>query len=460
MTLATTIAYNRFGLGATPQDVPVEARVWLLDQIVAYKAHLPNQDTVGNTPAVLQQFVDFRQARNAARKAGQLEAFKQDKTHTDFIHQAVTGQGSARIVSALSTPTPFAERLVHFWSNHFAISAEKQEVRPITGLFEFEAIRPHIMGTFADLWMAVLRHPAMLLYLDQAQSIGPNSEIAQMAKRRKLGLNENLAREAMELHSLGVRSGYTQADVTELARALTGWTVGELGKGLPPRFRTVDEVMGRFTFMPSLHEPGPRTVLGKRYGPGGEEQARQILLDLGRRPETATHIATKLATHFVGDTPPPALVRRVAAAFYQTGGDLPTTYRALIEAPEAWAPAAAKFKSPWDWAISAMRAIGLRQADQRAVGMMNQLGQPIWQPGSPAGWADTMEAWAAPDALLRRVEVAQNLVNVASPTLDARSLAPRLLGAIGAATQRMIAAADSPRQALVLMLASPEFQRR
>ncbi len=458
------IALNRFGLGGTPADnPPALPQAWLTNQIERYASVPPVSTANGDSVSMLAQFAAFVKARNSARQAGTLDAFKADKSHVEFLRDAAVGQGTARFVSALSTPTPFPERLVHFWANHFAISSEKQAVRAIAGTYEFEAIRPHVTGTFTDMWMAVMHHPAMLVYLDQAQSVGPNSTFAQIAgaRGRARGLNENLAREAMELHSLGVRSGYTQADVTELARALTGWTVGGFARGLPPRLLgSGNEAPGRFAFRDAMHEPGERTVLGKRYGGGGEHQARAILTDLVHRPETATHIATKLAVHFVSDAPPPALVQRVAAAFQRSGGDLPTTYCALIESPEAFAPGPGKFKSPWDWSISAMRAIGLTVADNRAVGMMHELGQPLWQPGSPAGWADSLGAWAAPDALLRRVGVAERLVNFAAPTLDARALAPRLLGELAPQTSRMIAAADSPRQALTLLLSSPDFQRR
>lgn len=464
MTVPGWIALNRFGLGATPSDtLPAEPRRWLLDQVDRFASVPPLSTATGDSVSMLAQFAAFGKARGEARKAGALDAFNADKSNSQFLRDAATGQGTARVVSALTTPTPFPERLVHFWANHFAISTEKQEVRAIAGTYEFEAIRPHVTGTFTDMWMAVMRHPAMLVYLDQAQSVGPNSAFAAAAgaRGRERGLNENLAREAMELHSMGVRSGYRQADVTELARALTGWTVGGFGRGLPPRFlNSAADTPGRFVFHDAMHEPGARTVLGRTYAGGGEGQARAILADLVRRPETATHIATKLATHFVSDTPPPALITRVAAAFQRSSGDLPITYRALIDSPEAFAPATPKFKSPWDWSVSAMRAIGLSVADNRAVGMLNDLGQPLWRPGSPAGWADGPGAWAAPDALLRRVEMAQRLVALASPTFDARALGPRLLGPLGPETARTIAAADSPRQGLTLLLASPEFQRR
>jgi uncharacterized protein (DUF1800 family) len=314
------------------------------------------------------------------------------------------------------------------------------------------------LGHFEDLLLAVAHHPAMLLYLDQAQSIGPHSAASQRAQnlqQRGRGLNENLAREILELHTLGVRSGYTQEDVTEFARALTGWTL--------PGDQPGDEAQATFRFVPALHEPGARTVLGRTYVDGGEQQARAILHDLVLEPATARHIAAQLARHFVADDPPPALVQRLADTFSTTGGDLPSLYRALITAPEAWQPAQAKFKSPWDWGVSSLRALGRREMPpMQAVQLMNQLGQPVWRPGSPAGYADVALTWAAPDALLRRVEAAQRLAGQAGDKVDARTLAPRVLpdGALSEATAGAIARADSGGTALALLLVAPEFLRR
>jgi uncharacterized protein (DUF1800 family) len=312
-----------------------------------------------------------------------------------------------------------------------------------------------VLGRFEDMLLAAARHPAMLLYLDQVRSIGPQSPAALRAaerEQRRRGLNENLAREILELHTLGVRSGYTQADVTEFARALTGWT-------LPA---PDDEAAGPFQFRRAMHEPGSRTVVGRAYAQAGEEQARAILHDLATAPATAHHIATKLARHFVADEPPPALVQRLSDAFVRTAGDLPSVYRELVATPEAWAATAPKFKSPWDWAISSLRALGRTEIPpMQLANLMKQLAQPVWRPGSPAGYDDVAAAWAAPDALVRRVEVAQRLAAQAAGGVDARALAPRVLpGALTDATAKAIARAESPSSGLALLLVSPEFLRR
>ena len=458
---APAIALNRFGLGVRADEpAPADPRQWLLSQIGTYEALSAPWKPVARTPALVGVWLDQQRAVRQApqgQRSGIREAYLR-QGREEYV--AAVG---ARATSALQTSTPFVERLVHFWSNHFAVSVDKLLVIGLAGGFEADAIRPHVLGRFEDLLLASVRHPAMLLYLDQAQSIGPASAAGRRAQDRRQnarGLNENLAREILELHTVGVRSGYTQEDVTEFARALTGWTL--------PGDASGDDAGGAgaaatFRFVQALHEPGARTVRGRSYADGGEQQAQDILRDLATAPETARHIATKLARHFVADDPPPALVQRLADTFARTGGDLASVYRELVASPLAWQPAPAKFKSPWEWGISSLRAMGRRELPpMQAVNLMNQLGQPVWRPGSPAGWADAAGTWAAPDALIRRVEAAQRLAAQAGNTVDARTLAPRVLpgGALGEATAGAIARADSGGTALALLLVAPEFLRR
>ena len=503
------IALNRFGLGARPDDpAPDDPQRWLASQFDRFDPRPPpiaaapgRRVVAGELADYLRQTRDLRQQRNRpnpvnATQAGTMPGMQvsarefdratmtpgtqtvdQVRNGTDDAVQAIrqfirkqsrdnyVGAVGARVTSALTTPAPFIERLVHFWSNHFAVSADKLTVIGLSGLLEFEAIRPHVLGRFGDMLNAVERHPAMLLYLDQAQSVGPNSAIgSRFGQRgnRKLGLNENLAREIMELHTLGVRTGYDQADVTEFARAMTGWTVSGLGRGPGARFSGTDGPPGEFVFARPLHEPGTRTIMGKHYDQEGERQAQAILNDLAAHPATATHLATKLARHFAGDTPPPGLVARMEAAFLKSGGDLPGVYRVLIASPEAWVATNPKFKTPWEWSISSMRALGMQTAEPAmATGLLNQLGQPVWRPGSPAGYDDIAASWAGPDAVMRRVEAAERFALRAGATIDARTLAPKLFQAgLTPATVQALAHAESPRQALALLLVAPEFMRR
>lgn len=498
------IALNRFGLGARAgEGPPNEPKTWLTDQITAFQPNPSALSSVPTSAAVASQLATFQANQRAIRQAAPdtprpvappsipspatgamadqatmamaapvtavSNPMRDAKQEARMAAQRIAQQDyvalvGARTAAAITTPTPFAERLVWFWSNHFAVSADKLELVGLAGTLEMEAIRPHVMGRFADMLFAVERHPAMLLYLDQAVSVGPDSPIGTRAAargQRRIGLNENLAREIMELHTLGVRTGYTQADVTEFARAMTGWTVGGIGGGPGGRF-VADRPAGSFAFVPEMHQPGARTILGKTYGAQGEAQAAAVLTDLAVHPATARHVATKLARHFAGDTPPPAMVARLEQAFLRSGGDLPTVYRALVASPEAWRPAPAKFKTPWEWTVSTYRALGTSDIKPQAVlGLLNQLGQPVWKPGQPIGYDDIAPSWAGPDAVMRRVEAAERFAARSGGTIDARALAPRLFpDAVSLQTTQALARAESPGQALALMLVSPEMMRR
>ena len=460
------IALHRYGLGGKGDAAPpADPKRWLTEQLAQYD---PAPLVIAAQPhsrVIVDMLRDRRELQRDKKPAemnpgggdDQLDVTKLmelQKQVRDVYVQAV----GARTDLALSTEVPFMERLVHFWSNHFAVSVDKIVTTGLAGSYEFEAIRPHVLGTFGAMLSAALRHPAMLLYLDQAQSIGPNSPLANRAARRNkaIGLNENLAREILELHTLGVRSGYSQADVTELARAMTGWTVGGIA-----RQRYLQGPGPGFWFAGIIHEPGSRKLLGKTYAQNGEAQAQAMLSDLAVHPFTARHIATKLARHFAADDPPPALVKRLEQAFLSSGGDLPTLYRVLIAAPEVW-NGPPKFRTPWEWAIAALRATGVSKLPgASAAGAFQQLGQPVWKPGAPSGYDDTTPSWAGPDALYRRVEVAQRIAQRTAPAIDARQLAARLFpGALSQPTADALARAESGEQALALLLSSPEMMRR
>jgi uncharacterized protein (DUF1800 family) len=525
-----SVAFNRFGLGARNDEaMPEDARRWLVQQFDRFESRPQPIAAAPQRAQIATQLADYldevRNERRAGAGGGQREARGMvgrralmqgrmqpqapmpDRAGDTMAAMAApaTGQGrrpgmedgqlaglpdnaprfirqtsrqnylalvQARTNAALTAPAPFVERMVHFWANHFAVSADKLTVIGIAGLLEFETIRPHVLGKFSDMLLAVEQHPAMLLYLDQAQSIGPNSEGAQLGARfarlrpqaqmQRRGINENLAREILELHTLGVDSGYTQADVTEFARALTGWTVNGLTRGAAARFMGADGTPGDFLFASRIHEPGARNILGRAYRQDGEAQGRAVLSDLAADPRTARHLAVKLARHFAGDDPPPAMVGRLEQAYLRSGGDLPTLYRVIIDSPEAWVETAPKFRTPWDWSLAALRAIGARHIEaQPSAGLLTQLGQPVWRPGSPAGYDDIAASWAGPDALMRRVEAAERLAARTGGMIDARTLGPRLLpGTLSAATVQAIARAESPGQGLALLLVAPEFLRR
>jgi uncharacterized protein (DUF1800 family) len=454
--LPASIALNRFGLGARPDEPPPsDPAGWLLDQLQRYEPMPAVWAAQPRSEAALAQLVDEQRLARTQPDAQQRQAAQQ--SYRRAARECYVAGVGARVQSALQTSTPFVERLVHFWSNHFAVSIDKGRVVGLAPAFEADAIRPHVLGRFEDLLLAAVRHPAMLVFLDQAQSIGPDSPAAMRTadgERRARGINENLAREIMELHTLGVRSGYTQADVTEFARALTGW--GIAGPNDPPG-------AGRqgFVWRPRVHEPGTRVLLGRTYPAAGENQALAMVHDLAAAPATATHIATKLARHFIADDPPAAAVQQISETFRRTGGDLAAVYRTLVMVGAA-STAPGKFKTPWDWTISTLRGLGRRElAPMQAVNLLNQLGQPVWRPGSPAGWSDEAADWAAPDALMRRIELAQRLASQSGAAIDAREIAPRILpGALSASTATQVARAESAGTALALLLVSPEFMRR
>jgi uncharacterized protein (DUF1800 family) len=519
---APAIALNRFGLGAhLDQSAPERPQAWLLEQLDHYD---PKPEAIAALPltaTIAGNLIDHRQMQRPNRRQGRGQGGGMMPNHPQspqrrpagYVPPAMSGETmageataapgrrgrgnvegegadgrnpaaqarrmarqqarayytgavAARMQVALTTATPFPERLVHFWSNHFAVSIDKLPVIGLAGQLEFDAIRPNLLGRFRDMLQAVERHPAMLLYLDQAASIGPNSARGQIAarpeRRRRAGLNENLAREILELHTLGVRAGYSQGDVSELARALTGWTVAGLARGAAARLTRMGVEPGSFVFAERLHEPGSRVILGRSFGRHGEDQASAVLDFLATHPATASHVATKLARHFAGDQPPAPLVAKLEASFLKSGGDLPSLYRVLVEAPECWVEQPVKFKTPWEWSVGAMRALGTSNVQPQAVtGLLTQLGQPVWRPGSPAGWDDLAASWAGPDAIMRRVEAAERMAGRTNGTVDARALAARLFpGALSGSTAQAIARAESPRQGLALLLVAPESMRR
>jgi uncharacterized protein (DUF1800 family) len=309
----------------------------------------------------------------------------------------------------------------------------------------------------------------MILYLDNQTSMGASSPAANFVRRnrgRELGMNENLAREILELHTLGVDGGYGQADVVELAKVLTGWSIGgELGlvggRGPLARFGGDAGAPGEFHFRTLMHEPGDKTVLGKRYQEQGAEEGEAVLRALALHPKTASHIATKLARHFVADEPPPALVERLADTYLGNDGDLPSVYRALIEAPECWREPNAKFKTPHDFVLSAYRALDVAPNDlQPITAFLTQAGQRPYAPGSPAGWPDTAANWNGGDALIKRIELAAAAGRRVGERIDPLARAGEVLGALGEHTTMAIREANDRAQGFALLLASPEFMRR
>ena len=471
------IAVLRFGLGARPGDLAAAAsdpRTWLWAQIGG-PAQLAGTTPLAPSDQIFTEVLAARDERQEMKRQATARSATVDAAAAGATAAAAfnpvrdaylphyRAQVLARAQSAALTARPFAERLVHFWTNHFAVSADKGAVFGIAGTLENEAIRPNVNGRFADLLTAVEQHPAMIAFLDNQYSVGKDSELALLAARRapdrpkrEFGINENLAREILELHTLGVNGGYTQNDVTSFAQIITGWSIGG-GKG-----RLAGGTPGRFYFRDNLHQPGAKTFLGKTYTEDGRRQGEAVLADLARHPATAHFIATKLVRHFIADDPPPAAVERVAHAFRKSGGELPHVYAALIEAPEAWHAGMRKFKTPEDFVFSTMRALNVSpHQPEEVVRSFDLLGQRQYVPGSPAGWPDTSKSWDGSDALMHRVLWASRAASRYERGIDPVELAASSLGSYARPeTLTALRRASSSSQALALLLMSPEFQRR
>lgn len=458
--LNAAIAVTRFGLGARPGEIATAAadpQGWLRAQIRRTGADQP-QEAPETSATRIKAFRVYRTDRRTAAPATRTgedpvavaARMLREGTAVDFL---------ARARLAATTPAGFRERWTLFWANHFTVSGVKLITATVVGPFEQEAIRPRVFGRFEDLLVASSAHPAMLLYLDQAQSVGPKSPAAAYLKRRPLpgvggGLNENLAREILELHTVGVDAGYSQEDVIEFARALTGWSVGGP--------REVLRQQGEYVFRMPAHEPGSRTVMGKTYAAAGPDQGLAILRDLAAHPATARHICAKIARHFVADEPPPALVARLEATWLRTGGDLGQVAETLIAAPEAWDPAPRKLKTPYEFLISSWRAIGGQPGAIEHLSVpLNAMGMRVFAPPSPKGWSDEAITWAAPDAIIKRLAWTEGFSAVVAADLDPSPIAAGALGArLSEPVRKAVARAESRQEALSVLLMSPEFQRR
>lgn len=473
MSLEATLATNRFGLGATPGQiarVAANPKNWLLAQLSTPAAANLNVTGLRSSAETYRAYAQYTQSQRDNRRAmqsprpNQMNAPQDQRQLFALANMGAQIMGSeieARLTHAITTDTPFLERWVQFWSNRLTMAGKNLQTVFYAGAYEREAIRPNVLGNFSSLLKASALHAGMLVYLDQVRSFGPNSLAAtrQRQQQRNFGLNENLAREILELHTLGPDGGYSQSDVTEFTRALTGWTIQ-----LPrlTRLAQSDAELGSVIFVDALHEPGTRTIMGTSFPQTGADQALAILDWLAKQPQTARNVAKAVATHFVADNPPASLVSRLEENFRTTGGDLKALAQTLINGPEAWTPAAAKFKSPNDFLLSTLRASGTRSVSMPALrSTFEQLGQAPFRAPSPKGWPDTAEHWAAPDAILKRVDWSNLAAEVITQNTSPMAFAQTALGpALSPQTRTAITRAGDARQGIVLVLMSPEFQRR
>ncbi|HHB80262.1 MAG TPA: DUF1800 domain-containing protein [Aliiroseovarius sp.] len=456
MSFTRTTAAIRFGYGLSAVETPPASPDDMLAGLA--KCSRANAAAYPFTPAseklalIRESQLAGRARRNGEAGAGERVKALQKRIRRQFLHDF-----RAHVARCVAAPDGFHERLQVFWNDHFSVRAKAGRFRALPSAFAEDAIRPHITGYFRDMLRASATHPAMLLYLDQNASIGPDSSLGL---RRGKGLNENLARELLELHSLGVGAGYSQNDVRELAELLTGL-----------RFTAKTG----FVFRPDRAEPGAETVLGKVYG-GGEparlDEVFAALDDIAAHPATAAHIARKLAVHFVSDTPAPDLVAAMTKAFEASGGHLPTVYEALLSHPAAWQPEREKTRQPWDFVIAALRGVavspdaimGLKNRETRAwlLAPIGRMGQPYQRPPGPDGWPEEAEAWITPTGLAERVTWAMNITRLPIRVApEPRALVEVVLG--GTASDKLITAvqrAGSREAGLGLIFSAPEFNRR
>jgi uncharacterized protein (DUF1800 family) len=442
---------NRLGYGPRPGDVEavraMGVETWTLRQLhperiddARAEARVAALETSGlDTPELMAGYEVPREVRReiqsrraemgeepdeAEMRAARRELMRKyaSSGRKGTPRQVVDELQQAKVLRAALSERQLDEVLVDFWMNHFNVFANKGPERFLVGEYEREVIRPHAWGRFEDLLVATAKSPAMLFYLDNWLSADPKAaEGRRMQPRRARGLNENYAREVMELHTLGVDGGYTQEDVTEVARALTGWSIRGLRQGRP-----------EFVFNARVHDRGDKTVLGTRIAGGGIDEGERILRMLANHPSTARFISTKLARRFVADQPPAALVDRAAATFTRTGGDIRAVVTTIVTSPEFFAPEAreAKVKTPLEFVVSAVRASGAEIAGARELARRIALmGMPLYQQQPPTGYKDTADAWVSTSGMLARLNFAADLgagrvpgVTVARTVADAGAL--------------------------------------
>lgn len=478
---------NRLSWGPSPAQVQrvqqLGPEAWLEEQLHPERIPLPEGlvRTLQALPSTqLSQREAVTQYRNAAQQARR-DPGAGKEARQDMLKQVSLEAGEARLLNSLISPRQLHEVMVDFWFNHFNVFAGKGLDRVLVENYEQEAIRPHALGRFRDLLGATAHHPAMLFYLDNWQSVAPGFQPRHPgAKNAPTGLNENYTRELMELHTMGVEGGYSQSDVTELARMLTGWTFDLRARG-----------PSLFVFEAPRHDTGSKRWLGQTVASAGQAEGEWALDQLARHPATARHISFKLAQYFVSDDPPAALVDRLAQRFSATDGDVRALLKTLVTSPEFRDPAhhGAKFKTPQRYVLSALRAAAVPVVNVRPLlGALRQQGMPLYGCPTPDGYKNTEQAWLNPEAITRRVNFASALAAgrlhldrpapaLATPgrgggnqpppgessprpaqALDAGTLLAALGSSISAPTREAVQKERVDLQA-ALVLGSPDFMR-
>ncbi|MGJ8693470.1 MAG: DUF1800 domain-containing protein [Thalassotalea sp.] len=448
------IAVNRFGLGAKPNElmaVGTNAKAWLKNGLIAinFNDDLPHSaDVLKSVYAYRQMKKDEQKPQNNKSKNPADNAMMNSMASLKkYPREMLRAFSVSYIKQAVQSDTSISWRLLDFFSNHFSVSASGQEMAGLAATLEREAIGPNLMAKFEDMLLTVTQHPAMLIYLNNERSIGPNSKVG---KKRGKGMNENLAREILELHTLGVNGGYQQADVIELAKGITGWGLSNIKK---------DKSAG-FKYNSYNHEPGERVLLNKHYRQKGIAQGEAMLRDLANHPATIKHLCFKLARHFINDDPPASLVGKLVASWQQSSGNIKTVMTTMIEAQESWQPEKAKFKTPREFIISTIRALNIEKIKPKHLYYsFLTLGQQPFNAGSPAGYGDVAQDWNGANALMSRINWANSLANMAKVNAE-QVIKNSFAQTLDKHHYKIISRAESRKQALTLLLMSPEFQRR
>lgn len=443
------IAMNRFGYGATTRDYQAIQNVgykqWLASQLHSIDLPKPKY----HSSQALKDIVAYNKLNKASKTEPSLLA-KKTKLRKSIIKNAKQLSVTNTLFSS-KTNQAIQARLLDFFSNHFSLSANNLILTALAPTLETEAIAPKLTGTFESMLQAVIAHPAMILYLNNERSTGPNSTNGK--KRKKKGLNENLAREVMELYTMGADSGYRQADVSEFAKALTGWSVGRVNRNEP----------ASFLFRPNTHEPGSRSILGKSYSQEtakrGYVQAQRILSDFAAHPKTAERLCYKLARHFIADEPPLALVEKMKDAYLKNNGSIPIVMAEMLDHPSSWSDISQKLKTPRDFVLSTYRTFNIKRPKPNIFQTLEIMGQGFFNSGSPAGYPDVSSAWSGSQAITTRIEWAHHVAGqIEMNAIDAAKIALGPL--LSEKTRLLISRAESQRQAITYLLLSPEFQRR
>jgi uncharacterized protein (DUF1800 family) len=449
------VASSRFGYGVAGETAPAGSPQELLRSLGSAPA-IPARLAATLSQPRLQEQWRFRQSqRELGRRKGEKKKPPGGNPRKKARRENYYADAHNRLLAAVEAPCGFFERLVSFWSNHFTVNRRKNLVKELAGPFEVEAIRPNITRSFADLLIAAVLHPAMLVYLDQDKSVGVNSVIGRLRGR---GLNENLGREVLELHTVGVQAGYSQDDVTGMAKVLTGWTI--------------DLEQGKSTFDSRRAEPGRFKVLGRQTGASEEGRAVEALRALSEHPATSRHVARKLLLHFASDDPDDAAVEKLAATFMETRGDLPQVYLSLASRPEVWTGFGDKARSDFEFVVSALRTArlpagvtaqsgsGKSKGRPMTVGALADMEQRMWDAPSPAGWPERASEWLSPVGLAQRLNWIPSLVQLI-PDTSAVDYLDRVLGPLASANTRSVISSSSNREeGIALVLASAEFNRR